>query len=80
MVDLQDFVQQTILDILKGVAAARKDPEVGGLVAPAVTEHAKIDPGFGVAWHDKAMWSVMRFDIAITAQATARKAVVPKSV
>ena len=68
VVDLRDFVRQTILDVLKGIADAQSDPEVGSRVAPKVTEQAKIDPGFGVAYHDKAMWSVMKFDVAITAQ------------
>jgi hypothetical protein len=68
VVDLREFVRQTILDVLNGVADAQSDPDVGSRVAPRVTEHAKIDPNFGVAYHDKAMYSVMKFDIAITAQ------------
>jgi len=55
------------LDVLKGVTEAQNDPEIGKPVVPINPEHAKIDPSFGLATHDKAMWSVMKFDVAITA-------------
>jgi hypothetical protein len=44
VVTLQDFVRQTILDVLKGVEEAQSDPDVGKRVAPIIPEHAKIDP------------------------------------
>lgn len=70
MVDLKDFVRESILDVMKGIAEARADSTVGGQVAPVIRDHANIDPSFGVAWHAGAMWSVMKFDIAITASTT----------
>jgi hypothetical protein len=68
MVDLREFVRQTILDVLNGIADAQKDPEVGNRVAPKIVGNTKVDPSFGVASHDRSMWSVMKFDVAITAQ------------
>lgn len=68
MVDLRDFVRQTIVDVLRGISDAQDDFTVGKRVAPPVSNHAKISPEFGVAWHDGAMWSIMKFDIAITAE------------
>lgn len=67
-IDLKEFVHQTILDVLKGIAEAQRDAEVGARVAPALADKAVVDPSFGVGWHDDAMWSVMKFDVAITVQ------------
>ena len=67
VVDLREFVNASILRILKGIEDARSDPDVGWGVAPQ-TEKADIESDYQVAWHDGALWTTVAFDVAVTVE------------
>ncbi len=72
-VDLAAFIERSLLDILDGLRHAADDEQVGHCIAPALKTDAKIDPAYGVAFHDGAMYTTAQFDIAVTAQKTTGK-------
>jgi hypothetical protein len=67
-VELKEFVKQTLLDILKGVAETQQDTAVGKAVVPGQIGDAK-HPGSGVSTvlRQGALISVS-FDVAVTAE------------
>lgn len=73
-VPLNDFVKVAILQSLHAIKSAQEDKDVGALVAPTISGEAKIDPSYGVAYHDGKMFTTMSFDLAVTAETNAKKA------
>ena len=68
MIEMKDFVAQSINQILTGINNARNDSQYGGDVAPVLENGARIDPSYQVAWHDGHFWTAVHFDLAITAR------------
>jgi hypothetical protein len=66
MMNLDEFVRLSLIQILSGIVAAQKDETVGDKVAPAVTDPAHIDASYGVAWHAGQMYGILKFDVAVT--------------
>lgn len=68
MAEVQDFISETLKQILTGIENARTDKKIGDAVAPHLDKSTKIDPAYQVAWHDGHFWTSVHFDIAVTAK------------
>lgn len=71
-VPLNEFVREAILESLRAISDAQEDEGVGALVSPTISGGAKIDPSYGVAYHDGRMFTTMTFDLAVTAQSDSK--------
>jgi hypothetical protein len=68
-IELQQFVQQTLIDVLHGVRNASHDPAFGKLVAPsAVDGNVRGLEGSGVFVSLAGAGTVVKFDVAVTAE------------
>lgn len=67
--ELKQFIEQTLVEILQGLRAAHAtEANVAPSLKPGEDGTMKIDPAFGVAFHNGEMFTVAEFDIAVTAQ------------
>ncbi len=64
-IELKEFVEETIKNVLEGVDAARSN--YGNRVAPPEAATVKIDGQPAVAAHDGTFWTVVNFDVTVTA-------------
>lgn len=70
MVDVKDFIAQSLLEIRSGIETARQDVLFGQDIAPPLDSKATIDPAYKVAWHDGMFWTTVHFDIAVTVKSS----------
>lgn len=64
-IELEEFIKETVKSVLKGVDAARRDD--GDRVAPPEASIVKIEGQPAVAAHDGTFWTVVNFDVTVTA-------------
>ncbi len=64
-IELKEFVEETVKNVLEGVDAARRN--YGDRVAPPEAATVKIDGQPAVAAHDGTFWTVVNFDVTVTA-------------
>jgi hypothetical protein len=69
-VELKEFVRQTLTDILRAVSDAGDDQTIGPLIAPWGIGNCKLSEGSGAVTTTKGFLTVVKFDVAVTAETT----------
>ncbi|MEQ8662702.1 MAG: hypothetical protein RLW62_17965 [Gammaproteobacteria bacterium] len=64
-IELREFIDETIRNVLEGVDAARSSH--GDRVAPPGAATVRIDGQPAVAAHDGTFWTVINFEVTVTA-------------
>ncbi|MDH3236619.1 MAG: hypothetical protein OEQ29_24130, partial [Alphaproteobacteria bacterium] len=60
---LDEFVQSSLTNILKGIAAAQKDGDVREYVANHTLTQIPLPPASGVVTHSRGLATTVRFDV-----------------
>ena len=68
MVTIQDFVRETLREIVEGDREAQKLVEVGGQIAPQSIGGMKFPPESGIYYEARMLATAVKFDIAVTVE------------
>jgi len=68
MMNLQEFVKNSLTEILKGIVESQKDEEVGKYIARDGIGHIKFPPNSGVVHETFIFATTVKFDIAVTVE------------
>src|SRR4051812_18609400 len=68
MVTLQEFVRETLREIVQGIKEAQALPEIGGQIAPDQIGGMKFPPDSGVVYEALILATTVKFDVAVTAE------------
>lgn len=70
MLELRDFITRTLEDVLGGIAAAQRSPNIGKHVAPGdLSNLQSFAPDSGVYAGQRFLATAVKFDVAIAAEA-----------
>ena len=68
---LDEFVQSSLTNILKGIAAAQKDGDVREYVANHTLTQIPLPPASGVVTHSRGLATTVRFDVGVSVESKA---------
>jgi hypothetical protein len=66
--EVQEFVRDVLLDVIKGIKEAQKEAGVGGYIAPDGIGQHPFPKDSGVSNEQRIISTVVKFDIAVTAE------------
>lgn len=67
--ELKDFVRGALIDVISGVSEAKKNEEVGKLIAPRLIGHQEFPASSGVLGNGP-YFTTVKFSVALTASET----------
>lgn len=74
MVELEDFIAETVTAIVRGIQKGQMDPEVGDHIAPLIQGEKRNDVGnFHLKGDDSNQATVLQFEVSVGAKTTEAK-------
>ena len=71
MLDLEDFIAETMTSIVRGIRKGQSDAEVGDHIAPLIQGEKRNDFGnFHLKGDDSNQATVLQFEVSVAAKAT----------
>jgi hypothetical protein len=68
LITLQEFVRETLREVVEGVREAQEVPEIGGQIAPDSIGGMKFPTESGVYYEARILATTVKFDVAVTAE------------